>query len=146
MAEGIMRQRLEQNGLSHVQASSMGIHAPEGRCATDLAVEICRDNSIDISPHRSRPLMPEELKKSRFIFTMEPVQVDYIDLFFPQVADRIFMLGSWPVRKSKKATIADPVGRPAKIYRKTFETISNHIDCLLPEIVREFHSGFEAGN
>jgi len=145
MGEGIMRQRLEQNGLGHVHASSMGIHALEGRSATDLAVEICRENSIDISSHRSRPLIPEELKKSHFIFTMEPVQVDYLDLFFPQVSDRIFMLGSWPARKSKKATIDDPVGRPAKIYRKTFETISDRIDSLLPEIVQRFHRGFESG-
>ena len=136
MAEGIMKRALTENGLeASLCVSSMGIHAHEGNSATDHAVEICRENGIDISNHRSRPLIPDELKLSTFIFVMETVQIDFIDIFFPQVSDRLYMLAAWPVRKIKKATIQDPVGRSLATYRKTFTILQQQIDRILPEMV-----------
>jgi hypothetical protein len=66
------------------------------------------------------------------------VQVDYIDLFFPQVSDRLFMLASWPDRKGKKAAIADPVGKSIDAYRKTFLLIEKHIECVLPDLLQRY--------
>ena len=139
MAEGIMKKALHDNGIEGITVSSMGIHALEGNSATDYAIEVCRENGITIENHRSRPLIPEELKQSRLIFTMETVQIDYIDIFFPQVSDRLFMLASWPIRKTKKATIIDPVGRSLNMYRKTFQNLQIQVDRLLPEIIRMYH-------
>ena len=139
MAEGIMKKALHDNGMDDITVSSMGIHALEGNSATDYAIEVCRENGITIENHRSRPLIPEELKQSRLIFTMETVQIDYIDIFFPQVSDRLFMLASWPIRKTKKATITDPVGRSLNMYRKTFQNLQIQVDRLLPEIIRMYH-------
>jgi protein-tyrosine-phosphatase len=112
----------------------MGIHALDGNSATENAVTVCSEHDIDISRHQSRQLVPEELKNSRLILTMEPVQVDYLTIFFPQVADRTYMLGSWPVQKSKGATIKDPVGRALPVYRKTFVLLQRTIERLMPEI------------
>ncbi len=138
MAEGIMRKRLTEEGLAGLDVSSMGIHAIEGNAATGPAVEVCRENAIDIGQHRSRALVPEEMKASRFIFTMEQVQSDYIDLFFPQVSDRLFMLSAWPERKRKKGHINDPVGGSIEVYRKTFRQLSGYIDELMPELLLRY--------
>lgn len=133
MAEGILRAELRKRGIVE-KVSSMGIHAFEGNGATENAVEVCRENGIDISSHRSRHLVPDELKNSRLILTMEQVQVDYVSIFFPQVADQTFMLGSWPEQKSRRGTIKDPVGKSIEVYRKTFSLLQRTIDRLLPEI------------
>jgi len=138
MAEGILKKRFLQNGFSHVDVASMGIHAQEGNSATEFAITVCREASIDIETHRSRPLDPDELKKSHLIFTMESIQVDFIDLFFPQVSDRIFMLGTWPERKRKKADIPDPVGRSINAYRKTFQHLEERIGFLMPDLLRRY--------
>lgn len=135
MAEGIMKKCIEEKRVEGVTVSSMGTHAQEGNGATDYAVEVCSEHGIDISHHHSRPLIPIILKQSWLIFTMEPVHIDFIDLFFPQVADRVYMLAAWPGRKHKKATVADPVGRSLQVYRKTFRILENTIEKLLPEIV-----------
>ncbi|MBN1575139.1 MAG: hypothetical protein JW913_01205 [Chitinispirillaceae bacterium] len=138
IAEGIMKKKCVENGLSCLHVASMGIHAEEGNCATEFAIAVCREQSIDIEQHSSRPLIPDELKMSHLIFVMEPVQINFIDLFFPQVSDRLFMLGAWPDRKGKKATIPDPVGRPINAYRKTFQLLQQHIDNLLPELIQRY--------
>ncbi|MBN1306615.1 MAG: hypothetical protein JXA18_01765 [Chitinispirillaceae bacterium] len=138
MAEGILKKRCTENGLSRLHIASMGIHAQEGNRAMEFAVAVCREQSIDLEGHRSRPLIPDELKMSHLIFVMEPMQINYIDLFFPQVSDRLFMLAAWPDRQGKKATIPDPIGRPITAYRKTFETLQRHIDNFLPELMRRY--------
>jgi protein-tyrosine-phosphatase len=140
MAEGILRSELSKNGILTIAASSMGIHAQDGNVATESAVEVCSEHGIDISAHRSRHLIPEELKNSHLILTMEPVQVDYLTLFFPQVADRTFMLGAWPEQKSRKATIKDPVGRSIEVYRKSFSKLQHNIDRLMPEFIERYRS------
>ena len=140
MAEGLLRSELSKNGMQNIAVSSMGIHAQDGNGATENAVEICSEHGIDISAHRSRHLIPEELKNSHLILTMEPVQVDYLILFFPQVAERTFMLGAWPDPKSRKATIKDPVGKSIEVYRKSFSVLQHHIDRLMPEFIERYRS------
>jgi protein-tyrosine-phosphatase len=138
IAEGILRKALAENRADHITVGSMGIHAQEGNSAAGNAIELCREHQIDLSGHRSRPLLPEELKASRLILAMEAVQVDFIDIFFPQVTDRLYMLGSWPERKGKKAAIADPIGKSMKAYRKCFLLLENHIMALLPELLARY--------
>jgi protein arginine phosphatase len=134
MAEGILRKKCTDR-CKDIAISSMGIHAMDDRMATDFAIRVCAEHGIDITGHISRPLIPEELKTSRLIFTMEPVQVDYIDLFFPQVSDRIYMLSTWPQRKAKKLAIADPVGKSVETYRKVFDKIESYIEGILPTVL-----------
>jgi hypothetical protein len=60
-------------------------------------------------------------------------------LFFPNLDDRIFLLGSYPDREdSKKAAVKDPVGGTVKDYRKTFVTLSDHIDRIIPLLRTEY--------
>lgn len=138
MAEGILKSRLKELGREDIVASSMGTHGMRGEEATGYAVTICAEHSIDISAHRSRPLIPEELKTADLIFTMEPVQKDYIHFFFPQVSDRTFLFGSWPDKETKKGMIKDPVGGTYDQYNKTFKIISDHVDRTLPIILLRF--------
>ena len=138
MAEGILKKKCAENGLSHLHVASMGIHAQEGNSATAFAITVCHEQSINLEAHRSRPLIPNELKISHLIFAMEPVQISYISLFIPQVSDRLFMLAAWPDQRGKKATIPDPIGKPITAYRKTFELLQRHIDNLLPELIQHY--------
>jgi protein-tyrosine-phosphatase len=133
MAEGIMRKRWASEVGRDLTVSSMGIHGMEKQPPTDFAIQVCAENDIDISKLRSRPLVSEELKRADVILVMEPVQKEFLKLFYPYLDDMVFMLGSWPEQIfSKKVTVKDPVGGNIKDYRKAFKNLSKYIDHIIP--------------
>jgi protein-tyrosine-phosphatase len=139
MAQGIMKARWENTGRFDCVSTSMGVHGMDALPPTDLAMQVCLENGIDISKIRSRALVAEELKTADLIFVMEPFQKEYLRVFFPQCADQIFLLGSYPGQKdSKKNIVKDPVGGTIKDYRKTFESLAGHIGRIIPLLQSEY--------
>ncbi|NLG17773.1 MAG: hypothetical protein GX556_10620 [Fibrobacter sp.] len=138
MAEGILKKRLSDLGRKDILISSMGIHGQDGNRAVDEVVKACSDNEIDISAHRSRALVAGELKESDLIFVMEPVQKEFISIFFPQVVDRLFLLGCWPGAENKKGIIKDPIGGRKEDFRRSFRIIADHIERILPFLLARY--------
>ncbi len=135
MAEGILLKTVSETQKNDCKVSSMGIHGLDSQPASKNSVLACSEKNIDISAHRSRPLIPGELVKADLIFTMELVHKDFLKLFFPAVADKTFLLGSWPQKETKKGNIKDPIGRPLKDYRKAFDQIEKQIQRVFPYVV-----------
>ncbi len=139
MAEGLLRSRWAKDVGHGLTVSSMGIHGMDHQPPTEPAIKVCADNDVDISKIRSRPLVPDELKRADLIFVMEPVQKDFLCLFHPYLDDMIFLLGAWPDKaESKKTRIKDPVGGTFKEYQKTFKTLSEHVDRIIPLLRSEY--------
>ncbi len=138
MAEGILKHRLSELARDDILVSSMGTHGVEGYSATELAIEVCRQNSIDISSHKSRHLIGGELASSDLIFVMEPVHKEFLNVFFPQVHQQTFLLGSWPGKESRKEKIKDPVGGKYDAYQKAFQSLHYHINRIIPFILTRF--------
>jgi protein-tyrosine-phosphatase len=133
MAQGIMKAKWEKSGRYDCASTSMGVHGMDALPPTDLAIQVCLENGIDISKIRSRSLVAEELKAADFVFAMEPFHVEYLRIFFPQCMDQFHLLGAYPGRKvSKKNIVKDPVGGTIKNYRKAFDSLTEHIDRIIP--------------
>ena len=134
MAEGILKARWAALGLGDLAVSSMGIHGMDRQGAAPLAREICLENGVDISGHVSRQLNFEEIGASDLIFCLEMIHKDFILMFFPHLVDRVFLLGCWPDRDSKKGNIKDPMGGGLRDFRRAYETIAGHIDRIVPDL------------
>jgi protein-tyrosine-phosphatase len=141
MAEGILRSRVAQLQREDVQVSSMGIHGLDNQPASTEAVKVCADAGLDISEHRSRPLEGDELIGADLILVMDGLQRDFVKMFFPQVRDRVFLLGSWPEesKKPKKDAVRDPIGKSTKVYRNVYRAIEKHIERIVPHVLRMYH-------
>jgi len=135
MAEGILKHRWF-HGPRHpsLHVSSMGNHGLDNRPPSSLALEVCEENGIDISMHRSRSIVGDEIGSADLILTMELVQKEYLLLFFPKRSDAISLLGSWPGKQKKAGEIADPIGGTIHDFRKTFTKISQAVDRIIPEL------------
>jgi protein-tyrosine-phosphatase len=136
MAQGILAHRLAQAGLESVKISSMGIHGLDNQPAAPLARQLCAEQGIDIENHRSRPLMPDELLEADLIFALEAVHKGYLQTFFPQVGDKVFLLAAWPEQEKRKHNIKDPMGKSLRIYRQVYEEIQTHIQRILPLVIQ----------
>jgi len=134
MAEGILRQRWMDAGISDRTVSSMGVQGLDDSPATDLAQQVCAKNGIDISEHRSRPISGEELQAADLILCMEPGHVSFLNTFYPWHSDRLALLGAWPGKPKRKHTVQDPMGGSLSLYQKVYGIIEAHIDRILPQL------------
>jgi protein-tyrosine phosphatase len=138
MAEGILRNKLQKNNISHIQVSSMGTHGLENAEASAFSQQLCLENGIDISSHRSRPLVPHELVKSSLILVMEIVHYEFIHSFFPIVKEKSYMLKSWPSAGSSKHNVKDPIGGTQKLYKKIYKEIDENIERIFPLLLKKY--------
>lgn len=134
MAEAILRDEWQRQGKDGFIVSSMGIHGLNEQEPSKLAKEVCEENGIDISSHRSRKLVIPELESSHLIFSMERIHRDFIRLFFPKFDDKSFLLRAWPEEETRKSNIRDPMGKPIKVYRQVYNIIREHVTRIIPVI------------
>ena len=132
MAEGFMRHKWREKGRNDLKVSSMGIHGLNDIPATEYAQKVCKEKGFDISSHRARSLVGEELQKADLILCMEPVHKKFVNTFFPWLRKKVFLLGAWPGRGTRKSTIVDPMGGSYKKYQQIFGIIETHIERIIP--------------
>ena len=112
--------------------SSMGIHGLNDYSATEYAQKVCEKDGIDISSHKARYLVGDELQKADLILCMEPVHKKFIQTFFPWLHEKVFLLGAWPEKQTRKSAIKDPMGGSYEKYQAIYSLIKTHIERILP--------------
>ena len=132
MAEGILRHKCLIAGRDDCIISSMGIQGLDNSPASEYVQIICEENGIDISSHRSRSLIFEELQQADIIFSMESVHREFLQTFHPWCRDKVFLLGAWPGKETRKSPIRDPYGGSLEENREIYYIINYHIDRILP--------------
>jgi len=140
MAEGVLRNKLIKNSISHIQVSSMGTDGLKNAEASSLSLQVCLEKGIDISNHRSRRLVPDELIKSSLILVMEVVHYEYLYSFFPVVKEKCYLLKAWPSGGTSKHNIKDPMGGTKNVYKKAFKEIDKSIERIFPQLLQKFQN------
>jgi protein-tyrosine-phosphatase len=137
IAEGLLRTHFLNISKSGIRVTSMGTRGLPSWPAAPESVQVCKERGIDLSTHRSRPLIPEELHEADFIFTMDLQQRDFIRGIFPKLSNRTFLLGSWPGKENHKGEVEDPYGGTEKDFRIAYAVIERHIKKIAPLIISE---------
>jgi protein-tyrosine-phosphatase len=132
MAEGFLRFKWKDAGHNDLTVSSMGIHGLDAFPPTKYAQAVCEEHGFDISSHRSRSLLGEEIQKADLILCMEPAHKRFVQMFFPWQRDRVYLLGAWPEKEARKSSIRDPMGKTYEEYQRVFDLIRGHIERILP--------------
>jgi len=128
MAEGIFRFKALKAGRDDLTVSSMGIHGLDNQPASEFARQACEEHGFDISQQRSCSISGEELQRADLIFCMEKGHRQFMQTFFPWHRGKVFLLGAWPGKETRKSAIKDPMGGPIRAYRLTYDLIEKHID------------------
>jgi len=105
--------------------------------AAEKTILAGKEHGIDLSAHRSRPLIPEELHEADFIFTMDLEQRDLIKGLFPKLDGRTFLFGSWPGKENSKGEVEDPYHGTMEDFRTAYKVIDRHIKKIAPLIISE---------
>jgi glycine hydroxymethyltransferase len=137
MADGLLRHALG-NG-PNVRVFSAGLGALDGQPATEASVDVMAELGIDISRHGSQSLRVPLVEAADFIFTMTRQQQDAIQAIYPMAAEKTFLLREFEDAEVIGKDIADPIGQPIEVYRRT----RDQIRAALPSII-EFITQTEA--
>ena len=127
IAAGLLRKALAARG-HEVWVSSMGVHAEDGRPAHEFAVAACAALGVDISGHRSRGLVPQELAEAALVLVMEDAQREYLTNVLPHLKGRVGLLGAYPQRGGRKHDIADPMGRKRGAFDALARELAGHCE------------------
>ena len=122
MAEAILRKMLADTGRSRCRVISAGVSAANGYPASVEAVSACAELGIDLSAFRSAALTEQLVSSSDLILVMSNRHRQYIREYFPEAESRTFLVGEFS-EISGTAEVADPVGAPVQVFRKTAEAL-----------------------
>jgi protein-tyrosine-phosphatase len=134
MAAALLFARLQriQPDWRDWQIDSAGTWALEGEMAAKNSRQVMAERGLDISAHRAKTVNAEMLKNYNLILTMEPGQKEAIQVEFPGIADRVFLLSEMGGTISM---VEDPYGRTIEAYKETALKIDRMLDKGMARIV-----------
>ena len=123
MAEALFRGRLQERegDWRSWQIEFAGTWAEIGQSASLEAQQTMQRRGLDISQHRSRPVTAQILQGFQLVLTMETGQKEGIQVEFPELARRIYLLSEM---NGEIVNIRDPYGGTLQNY----EAAANEID------------------
>ncbi len=134
MAAEYARRRLASSGLSHVLVDSAGTLGIEGAPASDEAIEVLRDDGLDLTRHRSRGIGAHDLRTADLVIVMTVGHLEELDLRFPPGAAKRYLLRAFEPEPSPRGgapDLDDPIGEPIETYREAFAVIRTCVDHLV---------------
>ncbi len=130
MAEGLFREMTRTRG--DITVSSAGVGAVRGQPPSTHAVTVLRPLGIDISRIRSRPLTGALVEEATVIFAMTRGHLDMILTFFPEAAEKTYLLSEFqPDTHVRTTDIPDPIGGSLE----TYAACRNRIQAALPSVL-----------
>jgi protein-tyrosine phosphatase len=132
VATGLLKDRLEQRGLTDWTVSSAGTWAIVPRGASRNSVEVMQRNGYDISDHRARMVDDRMVIDADLVLCMEVGHAEALRAEFPSEAHKVFILSEMI---DQSFSVSDPYGGPYSEYELMYEGIEDLIDSGLDRII-----------
>jgi protein-tyrosine phosphatase len=134
MAVGLFRARLQKERADwrDWRIDSAGTWALEGEMAAKNSRLVMAERGLDIADHRARSVTEAMLKEYALILTMEPNQKEALQVEFPSVARRVYLLSEMA---GEVVAVEDPIGGPIEDFRAAVATIDQILSKGMPRMI-----------
>ncbi len=130
MAEGFFRHAVRGRGEFRILSAGLG--ALDGQPPSPYSVQAMKEIGMDISGQRSRALTADLVRSADLILGMTHGHVDTVQLLYPQVAEKTFLLREFDeTLKPYEKDISDPIGSSYHVYVDCRDQIEQGITTLL---------------
>jgi glycine hydroxymethyltransferase len=129
MAEGLFRDAVKQ--YPEIEVSSAGVATGYGQPPSPHAVEVLRPWAVDISKKRSQPLTEDLVDEATHIFVMTRGHMEAIQTYFPEAADKTFLLREFDDANRGSLDVPDPIGLGIHAYFECRDTIRRALPGIL---------------
>jgi len=142
MAWALLKRRMTDEGFQDGwQVGSAGTWAGDGFPPIKEVQELLAEKGMDVSQHRSRIVDLDMLRAADLILTMEDGHKEAIQVEFPEVADRVYMLSEMV---GVEEDVRDPIGGSMMDYQEAIQVIEDYIERGFEKIVRLADQGASA--
>ncbi|MDD5705386.1 MAG: low molecular weight protein arginine phosphatase [Kiritimatiellae bacterium] len=111
--------------------TSAGTMALAGLPASEEAIVALAEIGIDLTGHRSRPLLAETMTSAALIVPMTRSHRDTLLRLQPQARDKVFLLRGFEPQPGASQDLEDPIGGSLATYRNCRDAIQACLPGLL---------------
>jgi protein-tyrosine-phosphatase len=133
MAEALLREILSQKYGDDLVVDSAGTEAQVGGKAAKLAMEVMKEEGIDLSEFRSKPVDERLVRESKIILTMTLRQREGVLESFPAAKGKTFTLKEF-AGNCEDVEIDDPYGFDRETYRWCAREIKDNLNKIVPKL------------
>ncbi len=129
LAEGVAQNILEKEGLNLVVGSAGTSNWHEGEAPCDHSINIARQNDVDISKQRSRPITKQDIEDFDYVIAMDTQnKIDLENFGF----NNVYILGDFGGYKG--ANVPDPYFFPGF---EGFEKVFDMVDVCVKDFLKK---------
>jgi protein-tyrosine-phosphatase len=128
----LLRERVQQRGLSDWVVSSAGTWAQERRGASQYSVELMAERGLDITDHQAQMIELEHLAAADLVLCMEQGHAEALRAEFPSEAGKIYLFSEMVGRNY---SVSDPYGRSRTAYELMVKDLDGIMERGLDKII-----------
>jgi protein-tyrosine-phosphatase len=122
-AEGVLRLRLEERGLTDIAVASGGLSASEGDPVPVDAVVAAAEWGVDLSGHRARQISAEMIREADLILLMDGYHLTALATAFPTEREKLYALALFDPAEDR-SDIDDPAEMDGEGLRSVYARIA----------------------
>lgn len=132
MAEGLFRHAVRNR--PDIEIASAGVAAGYGQRPSENGVEALRQWDIDIRGYRSQPLTDDLVSWATHIYAMTRSHLDAILTFFPEAANKAWLVCDFEPALCQQPEVPDPIGMGIHAYIATRDHLAKAVPSLIKHI------------
>lgn len=125
LAEALARREAIERGLADVEVASAGTSAWDGAPASDGALLVALERSLDLGTHRAQQLTRELVEAHDVILAMGPHHVERAEALGGE--GKAFLLSAYAGGTDTGPAISDPFGGDLEQYRDTLNELQREV-------------------
>lgn len=130
LAAALFLQAVRERGGA-VETASAGLYASPGAPAPWEVVQLAREDDLDLSHHRARPMTRQEFDRADLVVVMERGHAEAVRALYGTEEGKLHLLSEFIPGRARKADIADPFERSLADYRACLARIRAGVSGLV---------------
>jgi protein-tyrosine-phosphatase len=135
IAEALARKLIIERGLSDVDLHSAGTSAWDGAPASDGALLVGMERSLDLSQHRAQTLTRELVRDADLVLAMGPHHLERIEALGG--GGKSYLLTDFASHGLSARPVNDPIGGELEVYRATADELEHEVRRVFDRITAE---------
>jgi protein-tyrosine-phosphatase len=135
IAEALARKFTIERGLSDVEIQSAGTSAWDGAPASDGALLVGMERSLDLSQHRAQTLTRDLVRDADLVLAMGPHHLERIEALGG--SGKSYLLTDFASHGASARPVNDPIGGELEMYRSTADELEQEVRRVFDRITAE---------